>query len=304
MRLQEDTPLLVVAGPTASGKSSAALVLASMVGGHVINADSMQVYRDLRVVTARPGPEDLRRVPHHLYGHVDAGSRYSAGRFVSEAKPLIEELRAAGTVPILCGGTGMYLQALVEGLSPIPDVDPWVTERLEERWEEDPAAFRAQLLENDPAMEWLAPADRQRHVRAAAVLEGTGRALSAWQKEPRQPAYVGPMSAACLLPERSELYDRCDARFDAMLAEGAVDEVRSLLARELPEDMPAMKSLGVPELTSFVRGEISLDEAAEKAKQETRRFAKRQMTWFRNQTDWPAFTHPEELTQKLAATLL
>ena len=299
MTLQEELPLLIVAGPTASGKSDAAMILPGLVGGQVINADSMQVYHDLRVVTARPSPEDQRRIPHHLYGHIDASDRYSAGRFVSDVKPLIDDLRASDIVPILCGGTGMYLQALVDGLSPIPEVDPWITERLDDEWQVDPEGFRSRLLEADPVMERLKPADRQRHIRAAAVLESTGTPLSVWQKAPRRPAIGGPIAAACLVPEREVLYGRCDARFDAMLAGGAVEEVRHLLARELPHDVPAMKALGVPELAALVRGETSLEDATQKAKQETRRFAKRQMTWFRNQTNWPSFQHPEDLTRAL-----
>ena len=300
MTLQEDPPLLVVAGPTASGKSEAAIALARRVAGHVINADSMQVYRDLRVLTARPTPEDQHCVPHYLYGHVDAADRYSAGRFVADAKLLIQDLKASGTIPILCGGTGMYLQALIEGLSPIPEIEPWVTERLEEHWANDPAGFRAKLLKVDPEMERLEPADRQRHVRAAAVHESTGKPLSEWQKEPRKPAIGGSVKAAYLLPERDALYARCDARFDAMMASGAVKEVRQLLARELPHDVPAMKALGVPELSGLVRGEMTVEEATEKAKQETRRFAKRQMTWFRNQTNWPGFENPRDLIRTLA----
>ncbi|NNU17360.1 tRNA (adenosine(37)-N6)-dimethylallyltransferase MiaA [Parvularcula sp. ZS-1/3] len=303
MTSQDGPPLLVVAGPTASGKSAAATILASMHGGHVINADSMQVYRDLRVVSARPGPEEQRRAPHHLYGHIDAADRFSAGRFVAEAAPLVEGIRAGGSVPVLCGGTGMYLKALLEGLSPVPEIEAGTVEDVTARWEADPRQARAELLEVDPAMERLEPSDRQRHIRALSVHRQTGKSLSDWQAIPPQPALTVPAVCAVLLPEREALYARIEARFDRMIEEGATEEVRQLLARELPEDLPAMKALGVPEIAAFVRGEVTMEEAVEKAKQETRRFAKRQMTWFRNQTDWPSFETPEALVEYLQTKL-
>lgn len=294
-------PILIVAGPTASGKSAAALRLAKAVGGEIVCADSMQVYGDLQVVTARPSARDERQVPHHLYGHVDGRDRYSAGRFASEAKTVIAAIRARGGVPILCGGTGLYLKSATDGLSPIPAVPEDVSSALASSWEKDPERFRAELVKSDPAMERLAPADRQRHIRARAVLEATGKPLSEWQRLPLEPLTEGPVYPALLLPDRETLYARCDARFEAMLAAGAEAEVEALLARDLPSDLPVMKALGVPELAALIDGRLSRAEATALAQQETRRFAKRQMTWFRNQTDWPRFESAANLIEHLAA---
>ncbi|GGY51100.1 tRNA (adenosine(37)-N6)-dimethylallyltransferase MiaA [Parvularcula lutaonensis] len=304
MSAQGGPPVVIVGGPTASGKSAAAEMLARMVGGEVINADSMQVYRDLRILSARPTASDQRSVPHHLYGHVDGSERYSAGRFVSEAVPIIEKLRAEGAIPVICGGTGLYLKSLTEGLSPIPEVPEEVSVRAGVAFDADPAAFRTKLLEADPAMERLEPNDRQRHVRAVAVLEATGRPLSDWQKEPRRKPLDAPFLETCLLPPRETLYENCDRRFLKMMEEGAVQEVRALMARGLSPILPVMKALGVPELAAFIRGDLEEGEAVEMAAQETRRFAKRQMTWFRNQTDWPVFSAGDHLVEAAAKKVM
>nr|WP_305889010.1 tRNA (adenosine(37)-N6)-dimethylallyltransferase MiaA [Parvularcula maris] len=294
--MQDAPSALIVAGPTASGKSAAALALAERLGGAVINADAMQVYRDLRVLTARPSPEEEARAPHLLYGYVDGAERYSAGRFVGEAVEAIERCRAEGLMPILCGGTGLYLKALTEGLSPIPEVPAPIQTEAEARWSEDPVRFRDALLQSDPAMTRLDPADRQRHVRAMAVLEATGRPLSSWQEEPPVPPLPGfRFAAAWIALPREELYRRCDLRFRRMLEEGASLEVERLLERGLDPSLPVMKSLGVPELAAMLRGELSPEEAEARAAQQTRRFAKRQTTWFSNQTGWPSFGAPEAL---------
>jgi len=297
---RQETPIVIIAGPTASGKSGTASILARLIGGEVINADSMQVYRDLRILSARPTAEEQHQQRHHLYGHVDGSERYSAGRFVREAVPIIESLREHGTVPILCGGTGLYLTALTEGLSPIPEIPPEYVARGEALWADDAAALRSSVLDKDPALERLKPADRQRHVRAWSVREATGVSLTEWQQRPRQKVLDGPFISAVLLPEREELYDRCDERLVQMMSEGALSEVRALAARRLPIGLPVMKALGVPELMAFLRGDLEEVEAVDMAAQETRRFAKRQMTWFRNQTDWPAFANAQDLVQGLA----
>ncbi|MEM1381966.1 MAG: tRNA (adenosine(37)-N6)-dimethylallyltransferase MiaA, partial [Pseudomonadota bacterium] len=218
MTLQEHLPLIVIAGPTASGKSAAALALAETIGGEVICADSMQVYRDLAVLSARPTANDEERAPHHLYGHVDGSERYSAGRFAREAKPVIDEVRSRGQLPILCGGTGLYLKAMTDGLSPIPEVAQAITEALNAEWLASPDGLRSRLLSVDPEMERLEPADQQRHIRALAVFDETGRPLSDWQKEPRVRAVEGPVLPLVLCPGREALYRRCEARFEAMLA--------------------------------------------------------------------------------------
>ncbi|MEM0930154.1 MAG: tRNA (adenosine(37)-N6)-dimethylallyltransferase MiaA [Pseudomonadota bacterium] len=303
MALQEHLPLIVIAGPTASGKSAAALALAETIGGEVICADSMQVYRDLAVLSARPTANDEARAPHHLYGYVDGSERYSAGRFAREAKPVIEDVRMRGQVPILCGGTGLYLKAMTDGLSPIPEVAQAITEALNAEWLASPDGLRSRLLSVDPEMERLEPADQQRHIRALAVFDETGRSLSDWQKEPRVRAVEGPVLPLVLCPGREALYRRCEARFEAMLARGALDEARVLAARGLAPDLPVMKALGVPELLAYLSGELSLEDAAASAKQETRRFAKRQMTWFRNQTDWRAFKDRDPLVAHARAAM-
>ncbi|MEO1042465.1 MAG: tRNA (adenosine(37)-N6)-dimethylallyltransferase MiaA [Pseudomonadota bacterium] len=295
MARQELLPMIVIAGPTASGKSSAALALAEALGGEIVCADSMQVYRDLNILSARPSAQDQARAPHHLYGHLDGKERYSAGRFAREAKVVIDETRGRGMVPILCGGTGLYLKAMTDGLSPIPDIAQAATEALNAAWLASPEGVRSRLLSVDPEMERLEPADQQRHIRALAVFDETRRPLSAWQKEPRVQTVEGPILPLLLYPERETLYRRCDERFDRMLADGAIDEARTLGARGLAPDLPVMKALGVPELLAHLDGVMTLEEAAAAAKQETRRFAKRQMTWFRNQTDWPTFDEEEAL---------
>lgn len=303
MALQEHPPLIVIAGPTASGKSAAALTLAETIGGEVICADSMQVYRDLDVLSARPSAEDHARAPHHLYGHIDGTERYSAGRFAREAKLAIEEVRGRERLPILCGGTGLYLKAMTDGLSPIPEIAQTITEALNAEWLASPEGLRSRLLSVDPEMERLEPADQQRHVRALAVFDDTGRPLSDWQREPRVKAVQGPVLPLLLSPAREELYARCEARFDQMLERDAMDEARALAQRGLARDLPVMKALGVPELIAHLSGDLSLEEARASAKQETRRFAKRQLTWFRNQTDWPAFGEGAALIDHAAQAL-
>lgn len=295
----QETRVMVIAGPTASGKSAAAMEVAMAVSGEIICADSMQVYRDLNILSARPDDFDLSRVRHHLYGHVDGSERYSAGRFATEVKSVIADVRARRRVPILCGGTGLYLKAVIEGLSPIPEVPAEVVERLGAAWDQDPAAFRAQLLRQDPAMERLELADRQRHVRAASVLEVSGKPLSRWQATPPEPFVEGPFFAAALVPDRETLYERCDSRLEHMIRAGALGEVEALMQRGLADDLPVMKALGVREFSAHLQGEASLSEATEAAQQETRRFAKRQMTWFRNQVNWRRFETASALTAHL-----
>lgn len=300
---RQESPIVIIAGPTASGKSGAASILARLVDGEVVNADSMQVYRDLRILTARPSAEEQRGQRHHLYGHVDGAERYSAGRFVREVVPVIEGLRASGTVPILCGGTGLYLSALIDGLSPVPEIEPEFVAKGEALWGCNPERLRADLLQIDPAMERLEPADRQRHVRAWSVYQATGTCLSAWQEVPKAKVVKGPFVAATLLPPRDILYQRCDLRFSQMLDDGALDEVRALMRRKLHAGLPIMKALGVPELAAHLRGDLGQNEAIDLAAQETRRFAKRQMTWFRNQTAWSTYETAQDIVQGLAGKI-
>jgi len=276
--------VIAIAGPTASGKSRAALDAAVEFGGAVINMDSMQVYRALPVLTAQPSAADRARAPHRLYGIVGAGERFSVAAWLDRARAAIEVDGAAGRLPILCGGTGLYLKALTEGLADIPDIDP-DTRAAAGRLHDDigGAAFRARLAERDAGTAArLADGDRQRLIRAWEVVVGTGRPLSAWQEETEPPADLR-IGTILIMPPRATLYAACDARLDAMIAAGAVDEVRALIAAGAPLETSAAKALGVPDIAACLRGETGLDDARAAAKRATRRYAKRQATWFRHQ---------------------
>ena len=281
---------VLIAGATASGKSALALALAQELGGTVINADSMQVYRDLRVITARPSEAEDARVPHRLYGHVDAAENYSTGRWCADAAAAIAQARAAGRLPILVGGTGLYFKALTRGLARIPPIPSALRAGLRERARaEGAAALYAELAACDAeSARRLMPGDRMRILRALEVVRATGRSLADWQREGAAPL-LDAADALCIFldVERGELYARIDARFDAMLAAGALEEVRALLARNLDPALPAMKAHGVPWLIRHLNGETDLAAAAEGAKRDTRRYTKRQATWFRHQLpDW------------------
>jgi len=286
----DDRPLLIVAGPTASGKSALALAVAEEFGGTIINSDSMQVYEELRIVTARPSDEEEARVPHRLYGVLPASERCSAGRWREMAVQEIEAVWTKGGLPIVVGGTGLYIKALVDGLSEMPDVPPKVREEAQALHNElGPEAFHTRLAEVDPeTAKRLPPADTQRLIRAFEVFLATGKPLTHWHA---QAPVSEPLSARAqtflLAPPREDLYARCGARFDQMLEAGALEEVEALLERDLDPGLPAVKALGVPELAAYLAGDISLEAAADKAKQATRNFAKRQMTWFRNQIEKP-----------------
>ena len=273
---------ILVAGPTASGKSAAALTLARALNGVVINVDSMQVYADLRVLTARPSPEEERQAPHALYGHVDAARRYSVGEWLAEARAAIGEAWATGRVPILTGGTGLYFRALEEGLADIPPVPEEVRARVAAWAEEGVDALRTRAAELGLAAMMDLPPDRQRLVRALEVFLATGRPLTAFYGTERPVlADVEKVMRIFIAPERDWLRQRIATRFHAMLKEGALEEVERLLARNLDPTLPAMKAHGVRNIAAALRGEITMEEAAEGAINETRQYAKRQMTWAR-----------------------
>ena len=281
---------ILIAGPTASGKSALALALAERLGGVVINADSMQVYRDLSILTARPGTADLARAPHVLYGHVPAAQVYSAGRWLVDAAREIAAAEAAGRVPIIAGGTGLYFEALLHGLSPVPAIPA----AIRAHWRNEAERLGAEKLHGvlatrDPAMaDRLRPSDPQRVTRALEVLEATGRSLADWQREAGTPL-VARNAAACLVlaPDRATLYARCEARFDDMLAAGALAEAAAMLALGLPPELPAMRATGLRELMAHLRGDLTLEAAATAAKVATRHYAKRQETWIRGRmADW------------------
>ncbi|MBR1187513.1 tRNA (adenosine(37)-N6)-dimethylallyltransferase MiaA [Bradyrhizobium sp. AUGA SZCCT0160] len=277
---------VLIAGPTASGKSALALELAQKTGGVVINTDSMQVYRDLRVITARPTPAEEAQAPHWLYGHVDAAVNFSAGAWVADAAKMLSEAQSAKRLPIFVGGSGLYFKALTRGLSAVPPIPAEVRDSVRARLERDGVeALHAELAQRDPVTaERLKPRDRARIARALEVVEATGRALTDWHREGLPPLLPqGAFHAVFLAPERDLLYARIDARFDAMLAAGALEEVAALAARHLDPLLPAMKAHGVPGLIRHLRGEISQAEAAETGRADTRHYAKRQFTWFRHQ---------------------
>ena len=287
---------VLIAGPTASGKSALALALAQETGGVVINANSMQVYRDLRIITARPTPEEEAQVPHRLYGHVDAAVNFSAGSWVADAAYVLEEARAQKTLPIFVGGSGLYFKALTRGLSAVPPIPPAIREGVRARLERDGIeALHAELGRRDPASaERLKPRDRSRIARALEVVEATGRSLTDWHRDGLPPLLPpGTFNALFLAPDRDALYARIDARFDAMLQAGALEEVAALAARRLDPLLPAMKAHGVPALIRHLAGEITLEEAATIGRADTRHYAKRQFTWFRHQLPEFEWVRPE-----------
>ncbi len=297
MSSQEDSKAVLIAGPTASGKSALAIALAQKTGGIVINADSMQVYRDLRVITARPTVDEEAAVPHRLYGHVDAAVNFSAGSWVADAAKVLAEARAQNRLPVFVGGSGLYFKALTRGLSAVPPIPPEIRDGVRARLERDGVeALHAELRQRDPASaERLKPRDRTRIARALEVVEATGRSLTDWHREGLPPLLPpGEFNALFLGPDREQLYSRIDARFDAMLKAGALEEVASLAARNLDPLLPAMKAHGVPALIRHLKGEITLDEAAGIGRADTRHYAKRQFTWFRHQLPEFQWVTPED----------
>jgi tRNA dimethylallyltransferase len=290
------TKAVLIAGPTASGKSALALELAQEAGGMVVNTDSMQVYRDLRVLTARPTAEEEAAVAHRIYGHVDAAVNFSAGAWVAEAAKVLAEARTQNRLPIFVGGSGLYFKALTRGLSAVPPIPPEIREGVRERLERDGVeALHAELARRDTASaERLKPRDRTRIARALEVVEATGRSLTDWHREGLPPILpAGEFSALFLAPERDALYARIDARFDAMLKAGALEEVAALAARKLDPLLPAMKAHGVPALTRHLDGELTLEEAATIGRADTRHYAKRQFTWFRHKLPEFEWVTPE-----------
>lgn len=277
---------MLIAGPTASGKSALALDLAEAANGTVINTDSMQVYRDLRVLTARPTVEEEARVPHRLYGHVDAAVNYSAGAWVNDAAAVLAETQAGGRLPIFIGGTGLYFKALTRGLSNVPPVPDMVREAVRQWLERDgPEALHEELGKRDPeAAQRLKPRDRARIARALEVVEATGRPLADWHAH-GLPPLLPPQGVVALFlaPDRKQVYERIDRRFESMMERGALDEAAALGSRNLDPLLPAMKAHGVPALIRHLSGGLSRDEAIAIGQIDTRHYAKRQFTWFRHQ---------------------
>lgn len=278
--------MLLILGPTASGKSRLAIEAAKSFGGTVINADSMQVYRDLRLITARPSDEEMAEAPHRLFGFLDATEVCSAARWATLAMNEIRLAHREGRLPIVIGGSGLYVRALTEGFSPIPDAGPLDRQRAQASLKKQGnAKFHALLAERDPdTAARLEPGDSQRMVRAMEVWFATGKPLSHWQNQPAV-SPLGDMRTfkVVLLPDRERLYERCNDRFVQMIHDGAMDEIMALAERGLDPDLPLMKALGVPQLLAAARGDLLLEQAVADAQRATRRYAKRQMTWLGHQ---------------------
>ena len=275
---------ILIAGPTASGKSALGLAVAQRYGGEIVNADSMQVYRALRVLTARPSADDEQVVPHHLYGVLEGDEACSAGKWSRMALEIIRGIEARGRVPVILGGTGLYFRALTEGLSPIPPVPDDVRQAVRAEVAEAGDNAHALLVEADPDLAAvIRPTDKQRIARGIEVARGTPKPLSQWHKEPPNPLLTGNLAKIVLAPDRDWLRARCDKRFELMLEQGALEEVRALAAEGLDASLPLMKALGLRPLADYVSGKIELSEAIAKGQAETRAYAKRQETWFRTQ---------------------
>ncbi|WP_242182165.1 tRNA (adenosine(37)-N6)-dimethylallyltransferase MiaA [Sphingomonas sp. CARO-RG-8B-R24-01] len=293
--------LALIAGPTASGKSALAIAVAERHDGIVINADSAQVYRDLRILTARPSPADEARVPHRLFGYIDGAEACSAARWADAARAEVAAAQAAGKLPVLVGGTGLYLRTLLDGIAPVPEIDPAIRAAVRAM---PVAKAHAALTQADPAAAArLAAADTTRVARALEVVRSTGRPLAAWQAE-RSGGIAAKVaqSAVVLLPERDWLFERCDARAAAMFDDGAAEEVRILLQRnDIPDDAPIRRAIGVPALAAFVAGAQSREQTLEALRLATRQYAKRQYTWFRNQPppSWAKITESQSSDRML-----
>ncbi len=300
-----DRPVIVLYGPTASGKSELAVTLAERLDGVVINADSLQLYAELRILTARPDDTAMARAPHRLFGIVPASEASSAAWWRDKALAEIAEAHRAGKSAIVTGGTGLYLKTLMEGLSPVPPADIAARAKATALYEEvGGAAFRAALAFRDPsAAARLMASDRQRLIRAWEVVEATGRALSDWQTMPRDPRHSLTFSLVGLMPDRAELYERIDRRFDSMIKRGALEEAARFDALNLSPTLPVNKALGLPELRRHLNGECDLAEAVRSAQQASRNYAKRQMTWFRHQLPSEKKSPPPHVTHAQFAEL-
>lgn len=279
-------PVVIIAGPTACGKTDLAVEIAEEFDGEIVNADSMQVYKELRILTARPSDAEVERVPHHLFGCLTVSERCSAGRWLEMAQVVLADIHARGKLPVIAGGTGLYIKALTEGLAPVPEVPSEIFERVQSHFDDvGGERFKTELaLVDAGAAERLPASDRQRLIRAAAVFAATGQTLSDWQQaQTSEPGYSARYGTVLLMPPREEMYDAINARFDQMMDEGAMTEAEAFAELGVPDDMPSARAVGVAELLRVIRGEMALETAVSKAKTASRNLAKRQITWFRRQ---------------------
>ncbi len=287
--------IILIAGPTASGKSALALDLAQSLGGEIVNADAQQIYQALPRLTARPSPGEMARVPHHLFAVASPDQSWSVGHWLRACCTVLADIKRRGRTALIVGGTGLYFSALTRGLADIPPVPLSMRDAIEARLDlEGEARFREVLARIDAAAEArIAPGDRQRLIRALAVAEATGRSLSQWQSDTQPALKPEDWRGLVIEPDRKALYKRCDARLASMLEAGVLDEVAELMAMTLDPALPALKAVGYREFAGHLAGEAHLDEALAQAQMQTRRYAKRQLTWFRNQTpDWARLTQP------------
>ncbi len=280
MKLDED--IILIAGPTASGKTSASIKLAQENDAVILNADSMQVYEDLRIISARPSEEEIAQAPHHLFGHRSGAEPYSVAHWLEDVRPLYERFISEKRKMIFVGGTGQYFNVLLDGISPMPDIDPEIRNKL--RSMDDVSSEDLYKMLDEKAARELRPSDRQRITRALEVYQSTGKSIVDWQAEKGVPLIAETVSVKkfLVMPPRDQIHERINMRFDMMVEEGALQEIESLMAKSLPQTASVMKAIGVPQLAAHLAGEMSLDEAIEKAKAATRQYAKRQSTWFNN----------------------
>ena len=282
-------PVVCIAGPTASGKSAWAVSLAKTVGGEIINADALQVYSDLQVLSARPTHDEIAEVPHHLFGHIKGSRRYSTGKWLDEAVPVILDVLGRGRVPILVGGTGLYFKALTEGLAAVPTPEQAAVDAAQALLDtKGIAALRAKAESLDPvAAARVLGDDPHRLLRIVNVATGTEKPLSVWQADTRPIIPNGYWRGAVLLPERQVLYERINARYGDMIKNGGLDEAKSVLVKNYAPNLPMMKAIGLTPLVAHLKGETDFETALELSKRDTRRFAKRQFTWWRKtNADW------------------
>lgn len=279
-------PIIILHGPTASGKSALAVNVAKKIDAVIINADSMQVYDAIPIVTAQPTKHEQQHIAHHLYGHVSVNTHYSVAHWLNEVVPLIHQIRNQHITPILVGGTGMYIKSLIDGIAIIPDIPPNIREEAQNLYQQQgPEAFHAILSEYDPALaQKLPPGDTQRMLRAYEVAIHTGIPLSAWQQQKPTPFFPSTNFKGFFLhPPREEIYNKCNKRFEEMTNNGLEEEIKQLLSYNLSPSLPAMKALGVPEISAYIQGTLTKEDAITQAQTKTRHYVKRQLTWQRNQ---------------------